>query len=492
MEPVASVKIESGDESFAYVAEYLAKSPELLYTRQSYADIVAGVIRRLFYWMNLILSILTFGWLHIRNNQPPQDRRARALVCMTSYESDQNRYDESITNKPRFFLVPDDGDYIYLFNGVELHINVFTDKEAKQKVTIDYGDDPRRNTTLMPTDEKKRFTISILRGSERDIRGFIELAIESFFEKRANMTMVYAGQRTWRSEWVRTCVRAPRSIDSVILKSGVMEDLVGDIQSFLASEKWYQDHGIPYRRGYLLYGPPGTGKTSCIFALAGELKMNICIVHLASTGLKDSDLINLLTTSPRNSFLVLEDIDLGFGASLAGDAGKEAGAKDTESSKITLSGLLNALDGLAAQEGRIVFLTTNNIGSLSQALLRPGRCDRRFLFGHADRDVTTRHFVRFFAKDFAGGESEALAMGADVADRLEKAIEEGRLERLGVAELQGFFMRNRANPAGILDVVDGFVEEMREQKRLEEEERERVRKEAEKRKLEKQEKKTDK
>ncbi|KAJ1566430.1 hypothetical protein HK405_009840 [Cladochytrium tenue] len=71
MEPVASVKIESADESFAYVAEYLAKYHGRLYTRQSYADIVAGVIRRLFYWMNLILSILTLGWLHIRNLDEP-------------------------------------------------------------------------------------------------------------------------------------------------------------------------------------------------------------------------------------------------------------------------------------------------------------------------------------------------------------------------------------------------------------------------------------
>ena len=42
---------------------------------------------------------------------------------------------------------------------------------------------------------------------------------------------------------------------------------------------------------------------------------------------------------------------------------------------VSFSGLLNALDGVASQEGRIFILTTNHIDRLDDALIRPGRCD---------------------------------------------------------------------------------------------------------------------
>ena len=52
---------------------------------------------------------------------------------------------------------------------------------------------------------------------------------------------------------------------------------------FLKSEKWYQQRGIPYRRGYLLYGHPGTGKSSFIQAVAGALDYSICMLSLGGS-----------------------------------------------------------------------------------------------------------------------------------------------------------------------------------------------------------------
>jgi chaperone BCS1 len=48
---------------------------------------------------------------------------------------------------------------------------------------------------------------------------------------------------------------------SIILPEGVVDSLVEDAQEFLGTENWYNEAGIPHRRGYLLYGPPGTGKS---------------------------------------------------------------------------------------------------------------------------------------------------------------------------------------------------------------------------------------
>ena len=55
--------------------------------------------------------------------------------------------------------------------------------------------------------------------------------------------------------------KARRPLSSIILLEGVIKSLVHDVEEFMASEEWYLDAGIPYRRGYLLYGPPGTGKS---------------------------------------------------------------------------------------------------------------------------------------------------------------------------------------------------------------------------------------
>ena len=74
----------------------------------------------------------------------------------------------------------------------------------------------------------------------------------------------------------------------------------------------------------------------------------------------------------------------------------ERKATEDKPNKLTFSGLLNAIDGVAAGEGRILFATTNHIERLDPALIRPGRIDRKELIGHAEPDQLRRLFVRFF------------------------------------------------------------------------------------------------
>jgi chaperone BCS1 len=78
------------------------------------------------------------------------------------------------------------------------------------------------------------------------------------------------------------------------------------------------------------------------------------------------------------SILLLEDVDAAF-------VGRSAADGTASSSRITFSGLLNAIDGVAAQEGRVLFMTTNHVEKLSEALVRPGRVDVRLEFKLADR-----------------------------------------------------------------------------------------------------------
>jgi len=104
------------------------------------------------------------------------------------------------------------------------------------------------------------------------------------------------------------------------------------------------------------------------------LKLNICYLNLSGDSLNDDSLNRLLNSTPTQSIILLEDIDAIF-------VGRESvrGAK----TGVSFSGLLNALDGVRSQEGRILFMTTNHREKLDPALLRPGRADYHVLLDNS-------------------------------------------------------------------------------------------------------------
>ena len=77
-------------------------------------------------------------------------------------------------------------------------------------------------------------------------------------------------------------------------------------------------------------------------------------------------------------------------ANTGGHPNKEPGAG------ISLSGLLNAIDGVASHEGRVLIMTTNHPEKLDAALVRPGRVDRKVGFRLAMREEVRELFVRMY------------------------------------------------------------------------------------------------
>ncbi|KAM5587137.1 AAA-ATPase [Rosa sericea] len=159
------------------------------------------------------------------------------------------------------------------------------------------------------------------------------------------------------------------------LKTSILEDL----DRFVKGKEFYQGVGRAWKRGYLLYGPPGTGKSSLIAAIANHLKFNIYDLQLSHLK-SDVELRSVLVATSNQSILVIEDIDCGL------ELQDRTLVKTTSSSKdkdradepaITLSGLLNFIDGLwsGSAEQRIIIFTTNHKDKLDPALLRPGRMD---------------------------------------------------------------------------------------------------------------------
>ncbi|KAI9336618.1 P-loop containing nucleoside triphosphate hydrolase protein [Zopfochytrium polystomum] len=253
-----------------------------------------------------------------------------------------------------------------------------------------------------------------------------------------------------------------------MMDDATKREVIGDAQEFLRSELWYADRGIPYRRGYMLYGPPGTGKTSFVTALAGKLGLNIYVISLANKGLTDETLTELMTCAPRKCILLIEDIDAAFvhrSAVPATAASSDGGSGGAAVTNVTFSGLLNAIDGVAAQEGRMLVMTTNHLEKLDQALIRPGRIDVRIFFGNATRATAQQLFLQFYSykheqrgggRGGPGADTAAAAAAAEELARLAAAFaREIPEERLSMAAIQGYLMRHKGGPA---QAVDGVVE----------------------------------
>lgn len=209
-------------------------------------------------------------------------------------------------------------------------------------------------------------------------------------------------------------------MDSVIIPPKMKQFLLTDAEDFLGSEQWYSQRGIPWQRGYLLYGVPGAGKTSIIQALAGHFGLNIYVISLARRGLDDSGLVDMINSIPPRSIILMEDIDAAFTHSAnreqptgddANAAGPNAGPSSLamSASSITLSGLLNAIDGVQAQPGRLLFATTNKYSALDPALIRPGRLDVHLEFKKASRWQAEQLFMKFYPAD-----GNYIDAGADV------------------------------------------------------------------------------
>lgn len=264
-------------------------------------------------------------------------------------------------------------------------------------------------------------------------------ATELAMSKQTGKTIIYTSVGPEWRPFGRPRLRRPLS--SVILDEGISDRIVSDVSKFLKMGSWYQDRGIPYRRGYLLYGPPGSGKSSFIQALAGELHYNICVLNLSERGMTDDRLNHLLSHAPPRSIILLEDVDAAFPSRVANGAdsnSSSSGSSNSNSNKsqqyhsmLTFSGLLNALDGVTSAEERIIFMTTNHVHRLDPALIRPGRVDVKQLIGSATPYQIKSIFLRFYGNDKVQ-EAEEFVNAV--------VINSGDEKEVSMAQLQGHFV----------------------------------------------------
>ncbi|KAI3929241.1 hypothetical protein MKX01_006477 [Papaver californicum] len=180
----------------------------------------------------------------------------------------------------------------------------------------------------------------------------------------------------------------PSTFDTIAIDPVLKEEIRGDLEKFVSRKDYYTRVGRSWKRGYLLYGPPGTGKTSMIAAIANFLEYDIYDIELTAVK-SNSQLRKLLISTTSKSVIVIEDIDCSL--DLSNRNVKQnvypsennvsinyQGDTTSTGSSISLSGLLNFVDGLwsSCSGERLIIFTTNHKEKLDPALLRPGRMDK--------------------------------------------------------------------------------------------------------------------
>ena len=320
-------------------------------------------------------------------------------------------------------------------------------------------------------------------GVGSDARGVADAAGSGFFAYGAGA----------RPEWVDAGRRPARPVESVVLKGDAARAIVDDARAFLRLERWYAERGIPYRRGYLLHGAPGSGKTSLVRAVAGELRLPVYQLPLSGAGVDDEAFHRLLNSAARRSVVLLEDVDAGVGtsgretvATVAGLAGREepiGGATNGIGCGLTLRGLLGALDGVGAAEGRLLFMTCRDASVLEPALIRPGRIDARLAFEAPDAAQAKALFRRFYglnededarrerAKDAETArarkrvdDDDETTRASALAEAFAAAATDPRLASRdhpavsSMAALQGVLVSHRDDPRGAVEAVSRILE----------------------------------
>ncbi|KAJ6559814.1 P-loop containing nucleoside triphosphate hydrolase protein [Mycena capillaripes] len=325
----------------------------------------------------------------------------------------------------------------------------------------------------------------ILHSSDKEVLAdLIEVARKNYSEKGVSNVTVHLTDN--HGEWAKTVTKSRRELSTLILPTDIKENILADAREFLASETWYNDAGIPHRRD----GEPGTGKSTTIQIVAGELGLELYFISLASPGIDDYSLAKLISDTPSRCILLIEDIDCAFPFRDEGDEedeepildkdGKPIGRNPTPPrSAVTLSGLLNVLDSVSSEEGRLTFATTNHIENLDSALIRAGRMDVKIQYRFADAVQIQQVFKRFFPSGRAivkddrdvndgseGGyvypvysETEVNGYAAEFA----RVIPAGAYS---IAQIQGYLLTKKRDPAAAIEGAHQWLKSQEEEKRV--------------------------
>ncbi|KAK7269065.1 hypothetical protein RIF29_21781 [Crotalaria pallida] len=254
-----------------------------------------------------------------------------------------------------------------------------------------------------------------------------------------------SGDSDKRGAWRHVIFEHPASFGTIAMDPNKKKEIIDDLAAFKKGKEYYARIGKPWKRGYLLYGPPGTGKSTLIAAIANFLRYDIYDIELTAVQ-TNAELRKLLIGITSKSVVVIEDIDCSLDLTGQRKNKDERGDDDEEeknlvtslkkqveegeaskgkSSKVTLSGLLNFIDGIwsASSGERLIIFTTNYVEKLDRALIRRGRMDM-----HIELSYCGFEGFKVLAKNYMNLESH------DLFDSIRSLLEETNITPADVAE----------------------------------------------------------
>lgn len=226
-------------------------------------------------------------------------------------------------------------------------------------------------------------------------------------DKSIDVTKLTAGTRVaLRNDSYTLHVILPSNIDPLVSLMKVEKvpdstfDMIGGLDQQVKEIKevvelpikhpeLFDSLGIAQPKGVILYGPPGTGKTLLARAVAHHT--DCCFIRVSGSELvqkyigEGARMVRELFVMAREhapSILFMDEVD-SIGS--ARDSGGGGGGGDSEVQRTMLE-LLNQLDGFEATNQIKVIMATNRLDILDQALLRPGRIDRKIEFPNPSED----------------------------------------------------------------------------------------------------------
>ncbi|KAI3863012.1 hypothetical protein MKX03_023567 [Papaver bracteatum] len=290
------------------------------------------------------------------------------------------------------------------------------------------------NWTLLENEETKQY---------KSARGYyLEVSFESKYKEVLNSA--YLSHITKEAEvfqfrnrekklftnrhggsWSQVCLFShPSTFDTIALDPCLKKEIQDDLKKFMSRSEFYTSVGKAWKRGYLLYGPPGTGKTSLIAAIANYLEFDIYDMELTSVS-RNEDLRDLLINTSSKSIIVVEDIDCSI--HIENRKKKNRRRRNNESNSVSLSGVLNFVDGLwspCAGE-RLIIFTTNHKEKLDPALLRSGRMDKHILLSYCSMEsfkILAKNYLKIQEHELMKQVEELLGLveitPADIAECL--------------------------------------------------------------------------
>lgn len=216
--------------------------------------------------------------------------------------------------------------------------------------------------------QKEEIVINVFGRSRVPIEGLIEQFKPK--DEHLGKTLVYDTQE--KGEWVLRSIIENRSLESVILPKHIKDGVTKQLDEFYSMREWFLHKGLAHKICMIFHGMPGVGKTSFIKALAAKYEADVYTLALSTVS--DQTLSAYLSNVPAGSFVLIEDFDTSVAVK---DREKPPEAQGVLSMEfpLTLSGILNCLDGITSLDNIAVFLTTNRLHVIDPALLRRGRAD---------------------------------------------------------------------------------------------------------------------